>query len=51
MFTSVQNIEAPLKDIDFPTITACHEPEYQPDNWALPESIFNFFAFKDYATK
>ena len=45
VITSVDSIESPLKEIDFPAITLCHEPQYQVDNWALTEMIFNFFEF------
>ena len=45
IITSVDSIESPLKEIDFPAITLCHEPQYQVDNWALTEVIFNFFEF------
>ena len=45
VITSVDSIESPLSDIDFPTVTLCHEPQYQVDNWALTEMIFNFFEF------
>ena len=45
VITSVDNIETPLTDVQFPTMTICHEPQYQADNWALAEMILNFFEF------
>ena len=45
VITSIDNVETPLTEVDFPTLTICHEPKYQTDNWALPELILNSFAF------
>lgn len=47
VFTTVENIETTLRDIDFPAVTVCHESQYQPDNWALPEMILNSFSLSD----
>ena len=33
------------EDIVFPSITICKGSSFQPDNWALPELIFDFFEF------
>ena len=45
VITSVDSTESPLNDINFPTVILCHEPQFQVDNWALTEMIFNFFEF------
>ena len=45
LITNVEDFEAPLNNIEFPAITVIHEPDYQTDNWALPELILNFFYF------
>ena len=46
ILTTMDEIGAPLSDVYFPTITICHEPKYQVDNWALPELILNFFSYE-----
>ena len=47
VITTVETIEAHLSDNDlFPALTICHEPQYQPDNWALLEIILNFFVIE-----
>ena len=40
---SVDSIETPLKDIDFPALTLC--PDFEPDYTALAEEMFNQFKF------
>ena len=40
---SVDSLETPLKDIDFPAITLC--PNFEPDYTALAEELFNQFEF------
>ena len=45
IITTVEEFGTSLNHVDFPTVTICHEPKYQPDNWVLPEMILNFFAF------
>ena len=30
----------------FPSITICKGNSFQPDNWVLPELIFDFFEFQ-----
>ena len=47
VLTSIDNVETPLKEVDFPTITICHEPKYEVDNWALPEMILNLAPFEE----
>ena len=46
-FISVDTIDAPLKEIQFPTLTFCHDENFQPDNWAIIENIFNFLDFRN----
>ena len=36
-------MENPLKNIEFPALTLCPSPDFQPDDWALTEQIFNSF--------
>ena len=40
---SVDSLENPLKDIEFPAITIC--PDFKPDHTALKELIFNLFEY------
>ena len=42
----MDSIAAPVKDIQFPTITVCRDENKPPDNWALIELIFNNLAFE-----
>ena len=42
----MDSIAAPVKDIQFPTITVCQDENKPPDNWALIELIFNNLAFE-----
>ena len=42
---TVDTIDSPLQDIDFPAITLCPSPTFQPDNWDLTEKVFNMFKF------
>ena len=42
---TVENFDSPLQSIDFPAITLCLSPDFQPDNWALTEQVFNSFEF------
>ena len=42
---TVQTVDSPLPSIDFPSITLCTSPKFQPDNWALTEQVFNSFEF------
>ena len=46
VITSVETIDAPVNEIQFPTITFCHEDYFQPDNWALTEIVFNNFELR-----
>ena len=46
ILTTTEEIGASLTEVDFPTVTICHEPKYQVDNWALPELVLNFFSFE-----
>ena len=40
---SVDSLENPLKDIEFPAITIC--PDFKPDQTALTELVFNLFEY------
>ena len=40
---SVDSLENPLKDIEFPAITIC--PDFEPDHTALKELVFNLFEY------
>ena len=40
---TVDSLENPLKDIDFPAITLC--PDFEPDHTTLAEELFNSFEF------
>ena len=42
---TVQTFDSPLPSIDFPSITLCTSPKFQPDNWTLTEQVFNSFEF------
>ena len=42
---TVDTFDSPLHSIDFPAITLCTSDEFQPDNWALTEKVFNLFDF------
>ena len=43
MIISVDSLETPLKDIEFPALTLC--PNFEPDYTALAEELFNQFEF------
>ena len=45
--TSIDTVEAPTKDIPFPSITACKKMPRYHQPWELPEMIFNFFALSN----
>ena len=40
---SVDSLENPLKDIEFPALTLC--PDFEPDHTILVEELFNSFEF------
>ena len=40
---TVDSLENPLKDIEFPAITIC--PDFEPDHTALTELVFNLFEY------
>ena len=40
---SVDSLETPMKDIEFPAITLC--PNFEPDYTTLAEELFNQFKF------
>ena len=41
--TNIATTQAPMSDVPFPSITACHEAPNHPEGWELPEMILNFF--------
>ena len=41
--TNIATTQAPMSDVPFPAITACHEAPNHPEGWELPEMILNFF--------
>ena len=43
VITSIDSIDRPLKEIQFPSLTICHEKYFKPDTWALTEIVFNNF--------
>ena len=45
VITSVESIDSSLNEIQFPTLTFCHDDYFQPDQWALTEMVFNAFEF------
>ena len=45
VITTMDSIAAPIKDLQFPTLTACTSQNKSPDNWAALEIILNFLAF------
>ena len=46
--TTLDSIAAPIKDVQFPSVTVCPERFTKPDNWALPQLVLNSFAFECY---
>lgn len=44
--TTLDSISAPVKELQFPTITVCPENYRPPDNWAALENILNLVAFE-----
>ena len=42
---TVDTFDSQLESIDFPAITLCTSNEFQPDNWAITEHVFNSFKF------
>ena len=45
IITTMDSIAAPINDIQFPTVTVCHNNQRQPDRWAYLETILNFVKF------
>ncbi len=48
VITTLDSIAAPIKLVQFPTVTVCPEALTPPDNWAYPELILNGLAFECY---
>ena len=42
---NIDTLENPLDKIEFPAITICQANDFQPDNWAMTEQVFNSFEF------
>ena len=50
VITTMDSIAAPIRDLQFPTLTACTSQNKSPDNWSALEVILNFLAFTCSAT-
>ena len=46
VITTLDSIAAPIKLIQFPTVTVCQEEFHPLDQWAAIENILNFVAFE-----
>lgn len=46
VITTLDSIVAPVKLIQFPTVTVCQEEFHPMDQWALLENVLNFFALE-----
>ena len=45
--TTLDTIAAPIKDVQFPTVTVCNDPILNPpDNWGFVENVLNQFQFR-----
>lgn len=44
--TTMDSIAAPIKELQFPTVTVCPQNNKPPDNWAALEILLNFVAFE-----
>ena len=42
---TVETLDSPLQDIEFPAVTLCPSNDFQPDNWDLTEKVLNMFKF------
>ena len=40
--TSTDNVEAPIKNLPFPSLIVCKKDPNYHDNWRVPELIYNF---------
>ena len=49
--TSTDNVEAPIKELPFPSLSVCHKDPNYHKNWQVPELIFNFIDVKKSDTK
>ncbi len=45
------SVQAPISDIQFPTITLCENPDGPIQNWVYPEKILNALAFECWKPK
>ena len=46
VITTLDSIAAPIRDLQFPTVTVCQNEERPPDRWAFIETILNLLAFE-----
>ena len=44
--TTMDSIAAPIRELQFPTVTVCPEKNKPPDNWAALEVLLNFVAYE-----
>ena len=49
--TSTDNVEAPIKDLPFPSLSVCQKDPNYHKNWQVPELIFNFIDVQKSDTK
>lgn len=42
VITSTDNVEAPMRNLPFPSLTVCHKDPKFHLKWKLPEHVFNF---------
>ena len=46
VMTTLDSIAAPIRMIQFPTVTICQDEKKPPDNWAFLETVLNNVAFE-----
>lgn len=45
--TSIDNTAAPVKDLDYPSVTTCRALPYYQSSWEIPSLIFNSLKMND----
>ena len=45
--TSIDNTAAPVKELDYPSVTTCRAMPYYQSSWEIPSLIFNALKFTD----
>ena len=45
--TSIDNTAAPVKELDYPSVTTCRAIPYYQSSWEIPSLIFNALKFTD----